>query len=140
MDHAPSLKRGCRQRGDSIVEFALLAPLLIVMLFGVLELGRVVDAWLVVHNAAREGARAAVLVYADTPAIAAAQSTTSAYLSSGFVVRGDIASTSVPSVQVTSDSIAVTAQADVRLYTPVFQNMLGGQVVHVLATASMRRQ
>jgi Flp pilus assembly protein TadG len=140
MDRAAFLKPGRRQRGDAIVELALLAPILMLILFGVLELGRVVDAWLVVENAAREGARAAVLVYPDSATTTTAQSAATAYLNSGFAVRGDIAASSVPSVQVTTDSVQVTAQADVRLYTPMFQSMLGGSVVHVLASASMRRQ
>jgi Flp pilus assembly protein TadG len=142
MDFPRPLKgpRRPRQRGDAIVELALLAPLLVLMLFGVLELGRVVDAWIVVNNAAREGARQAAMVYPDAATTSTAQTATLAYLTSGFAPRGDIAATSVPSVQLTTDGVQVTAQADVQLYTPIFQSLLGGQVVHVVATAAMRRQ
>jgi Flp pilus assembly protein TadG len=129
-----------RSRGDAIVEFAILAPALVLMLFGVLEMGRVVDAWLVVHNAAREGARAGVLVYADDASSAAAQSTASAYLSSGLGVRSDIAGSALPVVQLSSDTVQVTTATDVQLYTPLFQAMLGTSAVHVQATASMRRE
>jgi Flp pilus assembly protein TadG len=131
-----------RSRGDSIVEFAILAPILVLILFGVLEMGRVVDAWLVVHNAAREGARAGVLVYPDAASATAAQNAASAYLNSGLGpgVRGDIATSSVPSVQVSSDSVLVTTSADVQLYTPLFQAITGKSAVHVQATASMRRE
>jgi Flp pilus assembly protein TadG len=142
MDLSRSLrtKLSSSQRGDSIVELALLAPLLMLMLFGVLEMGRVVDAWIVVNNAAREGAREAALAYPDSQTITTAQSAALAYLTSGLAPRGDISSMSVPSVQLTTDSVMVTAQADVQLYTPIFQHMLGGQVVHVVANATMRRQ
>jgi Flp pilus assembly protein TadG len=129
-----------RRRGDSIVEFAILAPTLVLILFGVLEMGRVVNAWLVVHNAAREGARAGVLVYPDSASTSAAQGAASAYLIGGLGVRGDVASSSVTSVQVTSDMVQVSTRADVQLYTPLFQAILGGSVVHVQATASMRRE
>ena len=129
-----------RQRGDAIVELALLAPIMLLMLFGVLELGRVVDAWIVVNNAAREGAREAALAYPDATTLSTAQSATLTYLTSGFAPRGDISATSVPQVQLTTDTVQVTAEADVQIYTPVFQSMLGGQVVHVQAVAAMRRQ
>src|SRR5687768_6146104 len=82
-----------RRRGDAVIEFALLAPVLILILFGIIELGRVVDAWIVVHNAAREGARAGVLVYADTDASTAAADATRTYLTSGLSKRSDIRST-----------------------------------------------
>ncbi|HEY3061573.1 MAG TPA: TadE/TadG family type IV pilus assembly protein [Chloroflexota bacterium] len=129
-----------RRRGDAIVEFALLAPMLVLILFGILELGRVVDAWVVVHNAAREGARAGVLIYGDGDAATGAQSATLAYLGSGLTGRTDIATTPTPSVQVTTDSVQVTAEVDVRLYTPLFATILGVNPIPVRATASMRRQ
>ena len=136
-----------RGRGDSIVEFAILVPTLVLILFGVLELGRVVDAWLVVHNAAREGARAGVLVYPDSASLSAAQSAATAYLNAGLgpTIRSDIASISMPVASFGSntgsnDTVQVSTAADVQLYTPLFQTMLGNSTVHVSATASMRRQ
>ncbi len=45
------------QRGQSTVEVVLLAPLLMVLVFLTFEFGRVFGSWLIVTNAAREGAR-----------------------------------------------------------------------------------
>ncbi len=45
------------QRGQSTVEVVLLAPLLMVLVFLIFEFGRVFGSWLIVTNAAREGAR-----------------------------------------------------------------------------------
>ncbi|MGE5137885.1 MAG: TadE/TadG family type IV pilus assembly protein [Rudaea sp.] len=45
------------QRGQSLVEVALLAPLLVLILLGALDLGRVYDAYVTITNASREGAR-----------------------------------------------------------------------------------
>ena len=44
-------------RGQALVEFTLVTPVFLLMLFGLLDLGRVVWANDVVANAAREGAR-----------------------------------------------------------------------------------
>jgi Flp pilus assembly protein TadG len=49
--------RGQRTRGQAIAELALVAPLFFAMVFGVIDLGRVIWANDVVGNAAREGAR-----------------------------------------------------------------------------------
>jgi hypothetical protein len=63
-----------RNRGDSgqsLVEFALVVPLLLLLVFGIIEFGRVYHAQLVVASAAREGARKAA-VNGDPDTIGAA--------------------------------------------------------------------
>ncbi len=45
------------QRGQNAVEFALLLPVLMFILFGILDLGRLFFAAITIANAAREGAR-----------------------------------------------------------------------------------
>ena len=45
------------QRGQNILEFALVLPFLAIVVFGVLDLGRVFFATIGLTNAAREGAR-----------------------------------------------------------------------------------
>ena len=49
--------RGQRSKGQAMVEVALVAPLFFMMVFGVIDIGRVIWANDVVGNAAREGAR-----------------------------------------------------------------------------------
>jgi Flp pilus assembly protein TadG len=44
-------------RGQSLVELALTLPLLLIILLGVVDLGRVYFSYMTVINAAREGAR-----------------------------------------------------------------------------------
>jgi hypothetical protein len=55
----PRIARRLRPRtlGQALVEFALALPFLLLMLFGVIEFGRLIHAWLAVQNAARFGAR-----------------------------------------------------------------------------------
>jgi Flp pilus assembly protein TadG len=50
-----------RSRGQSIVEFALVAPLFLIMLFGVIEIGRLVWTHHELTNGTREGARLAMV-------------------------------------------------------------------------------
>lgn len=59
------------ERGQSIVELALLLPILISILIGVIDLGRAFNAYITITNAAREGARYGSLHPADTGGIKA---------------------------------------------------------------------
>jgi len=54
------------RRGTAVVEFALIAPLFLLLLFGIFEFGRVVMVQQLITNAAREGARMAVIEGANT--------------------------------------------------------------------------
>lgn len=53
--------RGLRQRGQSLVEFALVAPIFLIIVFGVVDFSLGLKAWLTLTNASREGARVLVL-------------------------------------------------------------------------------
>jgi Flp pilus assembly protein TadG len=48
------------QRGVAAMEFALVAPILLLIVFATIEYGWYLTHWLVTNNAATEGARAAV--------------------------------------------------------------------------------
>jgi Flp pilus assembly protein TadG len=50
-----------RQRGATLVEFALVLPLLVLLLFGIIEFGRILSAQVIVTYAAENGARYATL-------------------------------------------------------------------------------
>src|SRR3954463_14275383 len=50
-----------RRRGTAAVEFALVAPLFVLLVFGMIEYGRMVMVQQLLVNAAREGARVGVL-------------------------------------------------------------------------------
>jgi Flp pilus assembly protein TadG len=134
-----SLKRTLRsrRRGDAVVEFVLLAPILLIILFGIMEVGRVVDAWLIVENAAREGAREAVNSPMANIASVGQQATTT-YLNSALAGRDDVTSILVPMPTADANGIQVHAQINIELYTPIFRNMLPSPMP-VRATASMRR-
>ena len=48
------------QRSQALIEFALVSPVLLLLLFGIVDIGRAVFYFDTVHHAAREGARTAV--------------------------------------------------------------------------------
>lgn len=58
------------ERGQSLIEFALVLPMLLVVCIGMAEVGRITWAWNLAQMAAAEGARKAIVVsnsaWADT--------------------------------------------------------------------------
>src|SRR5438046_10615103 len=54
----PAGKRS--QRSQALIEFALVSPVLLLLLFGVVDIGRAIFYYDTINHAAREGARVAV--------------------------------------------------------------------------------
>jgi Flp pilus assembly protein TadG len=62
-----SLSRsGSKTRGQALVEFALILPWLLLLFFGIIEFGRLILAYEELNNAAREGARYAIVHGSDS--------------------------------------------------------------------------
>lgn len=61
MHRQPSSGRRARDRGSAAVEFALLLPALLLIVFGIIDFGRALNAQITLTQAAREGARLAAL-------------------------------------------------------------------------------
>ena len=71
-----------RRRGATVVEFALVAPVIFLFVFGIIEFGRLVMVQQSLTNAAREGCRTAVL--ATTTSQEDADAAVRGYLQSGI--------------------------------------------------------
>jgi Flp pilus assembly protein TadG len=48
-------------KGQSLVEFAIILPLLLLLVIGIIEFGMMLNSYLAINNAAREGARAGIV-------------------------------------------------------------------------------
>jgi Flp pilus assembly protein TadG len=65
MNRPPSRGRKARDRGSVAVEFALVLPVLLLIVFGIVDFGRALNAQISLTGAAREGARLAALGYTN---------------------------------------------------------------------------
>ena len=61
-----------KRHGAAVVEFAIVAPIFFLLVFGMIEYGRMVMVQQVITNASREGARRAVLEGATTSEVVSA--------------------------------------------------------------------
>jgi len=62
----PSLRRREDARGQSLVEFALVVPVFLLVLLAIVQFGFIFNAQVTITNAAREGARAATIYVYDS--------------------------------------------------------------------------
>ena len=91
------------RRGVAAVEFALVAPLFFMFVFGIIEFGRMVMVQQIMTNAAREGARIAIV---PGTATATVQSQVATYLVNGAVISSTSAlngGTGKPTMTVSPD-------------------------------------
>lgn len=137
-----TLDKVCRsyrkqRRGSAAVEFALVAPLFFILVFGMIEVGRMMMVQQVITNASREGARLAVL---DTATVGEIKSTVEDFLASGMISGADvIVSPDPPSDAAHGEPVTVTVEIAFDkvswLPSPVF---LGD--VNLSASTAMRRE
>jgi Flp pilus assembly protein TadG len=87
MDAMKRMLRRCRaDEGAQLVEFALVLPLLLLVVLGIAEFGFLFQRYEVITNAAREGARMAVLPgYSSPIGQAAVAARVQAYVAAGRV-------------------------------------------------------
>src|SRR4029077_19761608 len=62
---SPSRRR--RQQSQALIEFALISPVLLLLVFGIIDIGRAVFYYDTLNHAAREGARTAVRASSTLP-------------------------------------------------------------------------
>ena len=62
-------RRAPHARGQALVELAIIAPLLIFIVLGAIDFGRVLFSWIEVMNASREGTAYAIVNPTDTSGI-----------------------------------------------------------------------
>jgi Flp pilus assembly protein TadG len=68
------------QRSQALIEFALISPVLLLLLFGIIDIGRAVFYYDTLSHAAREGARTAVIASNTLPTNASVLATVTTQL------------------------------------------------------------
>ena len=80
------------ERGAALLEMSLTLPLLLLVAVGIFEFGRAYQTWQILTNAAREGARVAVLPGIDDNAV---EERVQEYLAAGMLNAADEADVTI---------------------------------------------
>ena len=118
------------------MEYAMVLPVLLLLILGVMEFAMVLFSYETLANAAREGARAGIVPYAEP-----GQRQTAAV--SAAISRAEPLKLTGENVQFTWDSVAKTVRVeifyDVRLMSAAIIRAVGGNPVISLHTSSVMR-
>jgi Flp pilus assembly protein TadG len=133
-----------RVRGGSAAEFAIIAPVLVLLLFGIIEFGLILYDQAMITNASREGARAGIVYsYPDRIGDGEITNVVTAYCADHLVSFGSGSALSI-SIQrsgtATGDTLTVQVTYPYTfLVLPNFITSLGGQL-NLTAESVMRME
>ena len=132
-------KRSNSDRGQAILEVAIVLPLLLVMVMGIVDFGLGLRDWITVTNATREGARVAAI---GSSCSSIRQRVKDA--SSGLITSDSEITISPSDCKFSSgDSAKVTVQYSYKLLTPLagLLNLVGASIdstIPIQSSSSMR--
>jgi Flp pilus assembly protein TadG len=122
-----------RDDGAALIEAAFTLPLMLFVCIGILEFGRAYQAWQVVTNASREGARIAVLPGMDDTAVTTRVKT---YLSAGALDKADVTAVVIQRNTTVSIGGTNTASASKVTVNYPFEFMVFQPVAQLVASGS----
>ena len=131
------MTRLCRrltgERGTALLETAMTLPLLLLVSVGIFEFGRAYQTWQVLTNAAREGARLAVL---PNPVAGSVETRVRSYMTSGQLSNVASATVTVDSNQTVDIGGGATASASLVTISYPFQFVVLQPVARLLVSGS----
>ena len=119
------LKNIKEKKGQALVEMALILPILLLLVFGMIDFGRILQTNLAATEASREIARVAALMGNDATAeatINAVEKSSKAAITSGNTVYVTI--TPAFSARTSGTEVKVVVATKVSLITPLINTML----------------
>lgn len=112
-----------RREGQSLVETALVLPILLLILTGIIDFGMLFNNYLIVGNASREGARSAAIGSTDEQIRTAVYNVASTLDSSRLTITITPDQTTG---RTTGDSVAVTVEYEYNMITPIVAAIVPG--------------
>ncbi|MFA7248139.1 MAG: TadE/TadG family type IV pilus assembly protein [Dehalococcoidia bacterium] len=136
--HLPNATiKPANERGQAVLELALIMPVLVMLVFGALEVGRLLNAWVVVTEASREGARvAAAKCTWQAGCGTLVQTGVTNSLAGLDVARSSWSMTTGP--YVAGDAVTVNVDYRSQLVVPLISSIFGSDEVTVHSQTSMR--
>ena len=127
-------KRKKRTRGQGLVEFAIILPVLILFIMIIFDLGRMAYYYSAIHNASREGARYAAIHHRTATATDIATATRQ------LVAGLDNSLLTITSSYPTEDEVRVTVTYQFKTATPIISMLQGSMDNTILLTSRATMQ
>lgn len=119
-----------KEQGQAIVEMALILPIILMLVFGIVEFGRILQTYMVVTDLSREGARAGAVGKSDAQIVTVVDNNaTAAGLDTG---NPDYIVTITPSSlgpRARGSSVMVQVSYSVHIIAPIISNIIGDPYV-----------
>jgi hypothetical protein len=128
-----NMKNLRNEKGQSLVEFAILLPLLLLVLMGILEFGLILNSYLTINNSAREGARLGIVAGSNIEINALINSISPNLESENIVVN----ITPLEGSRKSGGTLTVEVIYNYQVIIPIISNILNNVVV-LKAQTSMR--
>jgi Flp pilus assembly protein TadG len=120
------MKRFIRDaKGQAMVELALILPILLLLVFGITEFGRIFGTHLILTHSAREGARAATVGATDLQIITEVQNSSAVLDSTKLTINISPSEAS----RKRGEAVTVKVQYPVKIYAPIISNIVGDPYV-----------
>lgn len=119
-------------KGQSLVEVALVLPILMILVLGMIEFGWILNGKITLSNAAREGARFAVVSSEDAEVMSKTEDVVKNSMSGSSLIYVGVNLTGISEGH---DSAKITAEAKIK---PIVGLFFSDEFVNLSAKAEMR--
>ena len=119
-----------RERGQELVEYALILPIFLLIIMGIFDMGRAVYYYSALQNSVREGARYGIINPDDIGGIES--------VVQNKAVGLDISALTVTTSYPDSDTIQVRATFQFQIITPIIGVFFGSNEIMLGGQSSMR--
>lgn len=123
-----------KRKGQSLVETALVLPVLLIILTGIFDFGMLFNNYLMVSNASREGARTAVVGATDTEITTAVDTVAGSLDSTRLTITINPDQAAGRS---RGDAITVTVKYQYKMITPIIAAIVPGPI-DLISSTTMR--
>ncbi|HHW23040.1 MAG TPA: pilus assembly protein [Clostridiaceae bacterium] len=128
-------KKTCN-KGQSLVETAIMIPVILLIILGIIDFGLLFNNYILITNASREGARLAALGVSDSEIIQAVHDMTPTLDSAKMSVQISPS----PSLRKRGDQVKVKITYNSRLITPLIDKFFADGTAKLKAESVMRAE
>lgn len=120
-------------KGQAMIEMAIILPILLLLVLGIFDFGRILYSQILLENNARYAARVGIVKNSDAEIIQAINESSSGLDTS----RLNIVIDPSESTRSSGDALRVKLDYDVDIFTPLISNIIGNPV-NISGEATMR--